>query len=55
MKGAGEIGTGCAVATFVNALVDALSPLNIHHVDTPATPEIIWQAIQTAKASKLRE
>ena len=27
VKGAGEIGTGCAVATFVNALVDALSPM----------------------------
>ena len=49
VKGAGEIGTGCAVATFVNALVDALSPMNIHHIDTPATAEKIWQAIQTAR------
>ncbi len=32
VKGAGEIGTGCAVATIVNALVDALSPLGIHHI-----------------------
>ena len=46
VKGAGEIGTGCAVATFVNALVDALSPLGIHHIDTPSTSEVIWQAIQ---------
>ena len=49
VKGAGEIGTGCAVATFVNALVDALSPMNIHHIDTPATAETIWQAIQASK------
>jgi carbon-monoxide dehydrogenase large subunit len=49
VKGAGEIGTGCAVATFVNALVDALSPMNIHHIDTPATAEKIWQAIQSSK------
>ena len=49
VKGAGEIGTGCAVATFVNALVDALSPMNIYHIDTPATAETIWHAIQTAK------
>jgi aerobic carbon-monoxide dehydrogenase large subunit len=48
VKGAGEIGTGCAVATFVNALVDALSPLGIHHIDTPATAETIWQAIRKA-------
>jgi carbon-monoxide dehydrogenase large subunit len=49
VKGAGEIGTGCAVATFVNALVDALSPMNIRHIDTPATAEKIWQAIQTTR------
>jgi carbon-monoxide dehydrogenase large subunit len=49
VKGVGEIGAGCAVATFVNALVDALSPMNIHHIDTPATAEKIWQAIQTAR------
>ena len=49
VKGAGEIGTGCAVATIVNALVDALSPLGIHHIDTPATAESIWQAIQAAE------
>jgi carbon-monoxide dehydrogenase large subunit len=49
VKGAGEIGTGCAVATIVNALVDALAPLGIHHIDTPATAESIWQTIQGAQ------
>ncbi len=49
VKGAGEIGTGCAVATIVNALVDALSPLGIHHIDTPATAESIWRCIQSTK------
>ena len=53
VKGAGEIGTGCAVATFVNALVDALSPMNILHIDTPATAEAIWKAMQTAEKSKI--
>ncbi|MEE3000401.1 MAG: xanthine dehydrogenase family protein molybdopterin-binding subunit [Pseudomonadota bacterium] len=48
VKGAGEIGTGCAVATFVNALVDALLPMNIHHIDTPITSEKIWKTIQSA-------
>jgi len=49
VKGAGEIGAGCAVATFVNALTDALSPLGIYHIDTPATAETIWQSMQRAK------
>ncbi|MBT7266386.1 MAG: xanthine dehydrogenase family protein molybdopterin-binding subunit [Rhodospirillaceae bacterium] len=49
VKGAGEIGTGCAVATIVNALVDAMTPLGITHIDTPATAESIWQTVRAAK------
>ncbi len=51
MKGAGEIGTIGAPAAVINAIVDALAPLGVEHVDMPATPERIWRAIQTA-ASK---
>ena len=32
----------------MNALVDALSEFGITHIDMPATPQRIWQAIQTA-------
>jgi aerobic carbon-monoxide dehydrogenase large subunit len=35
----------------MNALVDALSEFGIHHIDMPATPQRIWQAIQEARGS----
>ena len=50
-KGAGEAGTVGAVPCVMNAVVDALSPLGIRHVDMPATPERIWRAIQDAAAA----
>jgi carbon-monoxide dehydrogenase large subunit len=34
----------------MNAVVDALSPYGITHIDMPATPQRIWAAIQEAKA-----
>jgi carbon-monoxide dehydrogenase large subunit len=49
VKGVGEVGTACAVSAVMNAVVDALAPLGIDHLDPPATPETIWQAIQAAK------
>jgi carbon-monoxide dehydrogenase large subunit len=49
-KGAGEAGCVGALAAVVNAIVDALSPLGIDHIDMPATPERIWQAIEGRKA-----
>ena len=39
VKGAGEAGNVGALAAIMNAVVDALSPLGITHVDMPATPE----------------
>ena len=47
-KGAGEVGTACAMPTVVNAVVDALSPLGVKHVDMPVTPQNIWSAIKKA-------
>ena len=51
VKGAGEAGTVGALAAAVNAIVDALSPYGIEHIDMPATPERIWRTIQDAKAA----
>ena len=51
LKGAGEAGTVGALSAGLNAIVDALSPLGIRHIDTPATPLKVWQAIQDAKAA----
>ncbi len=45
VKGAGEAGTVGALSAVTNAIVDALAPLGIDHVDMPATPERIWRAI----------
>jgi aerobic carbon-monoxide dehydrogenase large subunit len=50
VKGAGEAGNVGALAAIMNAVVDALSPLGIAHIDMPATPERIWRAIRTAQA-----
>jgi carbon-monoxide dehydrogenase large subunit len=45
VKGAGETGTIAATPAVVNAVVDALSPLGIKHLDMPLTPRKIWQTI----------
>jgi carbon-monoxide dehydrogenase large subunit len=51
VKGAGEAGTVGALAAVINAIVDALSPYGIEHIDMPATPERIWRTINDAKAA----
>ena len=49
IKGVGETGTIAASQAVVNAVVDALAPLGIKHIDMPLTPERVWQAMQAAK------
>jgi carbon-monoxide dehydrogenase large subunit len=49
VKGAGEAGTTGAIPAVANAVIDALRPLGIHHLDFPYTPARIWQAIVKAK------
>lgn len=49
VKGIGEAGTIGSAQTIVNAVVDALAPLGIDHVDMPLRPRRIWQAINDAK------
>jgi len=49
VKGVGEAGTTGGPPAVVNAVLDALTPLGITHLDMPLTPQRIWQAIQTAK------
>ena len=44
VKGAGEAGSVGALPAVANALVDALSPLGVRHIDMPATPERVWRA-----------
>jgi carbon-monoxide dehydrogenase large subunit len=49
VKGAGEAGTTGAVPALANAVIDALRPLGIHHLDFPYSPGRVWQAIASAK------
>jgi aerobic carbon-monoxide dehydrogenase large subunit len=48
VKGAGEAGAIGSPPALINAIVDALSPLGIDHIDMPATPEAVWRAIRNA-------
>jgi aerobic carbon-monoxide dehydrogenase large subunit len=49
VKGAGEAGAIGAPPAFVNAVVAAVAPLGIEHIDMPVTPERLWQAIRGAE------
>jgi carbon-monoxide dehydrogenase large subunit len=49
VKGAGESGTIGAPAALVNAVIDALAPLGVSHLDMPLTPMRVWTAIRAAE------
>ncbi len=49
VKGAGETGTIASTAAVANAVLDALAPLGITHIDLPLTPARIWAAVQSAR------
>jgi len=49
-KGCGEAGCAGAMTSVMNAIVDALRPLGIHHFDMPASPPRVWQAIRRKNA-----
>ncbi len=49
VKGAGEIGAIAAAPAVMNAVIDALAPLGVRHLDMPATPERVWRAIKSAE------
>jgi len=48
VKGIGEAGTIASTPAMVNAVIDALSPLGITHIDMPLTAEKVWGAIRNA-------
>ena len=50
-RASGEAGTVGALAAVMNAINDAVAPLGITHLEMPATPAKIWQAIQEAKSA----
>jgi carbon-monoxide dehydrogenase large subunit len=48
-KGAGQAGAIAAPQAVVSAVLDALAPLGISHIDMPVTAEAVWRAMQTAR------
>ena len=49
VKGIGEAGTIAAVPSVVSAVLDALAPLGVTHIDKPLTPSRVWTAIRAAQ------
>jgi carbon-monoxide dehydrogenase large subunit len=50
IKGVGEAGTIGATPAIANAIIDALSPLGVKHLDLPLTPQKLWTAISSARS-----
>jgi carbon-monoxide dehydrogenase large subunit len=50
VKGSGQAGAIASPATIMNAVMNALLPLGVRHLDMPATPARIWEAIEAARS-----
>jgi carbon-monoxide dehydrogenase large subunit len=48
IKGVGEVGAIGVPPAVINAVLDALEPLGVKHIEMPATAEKVWRAIQAA-------
>jgi carbon-monoxide dehydrogenase large subunit len=49
VKGVGEAGTIGSTPALVNAVVDALSPFGVRHMDMPVKPEKVWRVLHAAR------
>jgi carbon-monoxide dehydrogenase large subunit len=52
LKGVGEAGTIGATPALANAVVDALSPFGVRHVDLPVKRERVWQLMRKGRRAK---
>jgi carbon-monoxide dehydrogenase large subunit len=52
MRGGSEGGITPGLAVVANAIVDALMEFGIEHIELPATPERVWNAIQIPHSRK---
>jgi carbon-monoxide dehydrogenase large subunit len=55
VKGAGEAGATGAPPAVIGAILDALKPLGIEHIDMPATPARVWAAISAHRTKAAAE
>ncbi len=53
-KGVGESGTIGSTPAVVNAVVDALAPFGVVHIDMPLMPEKIWRLCRSKDAADRR-
>lgn len=51
IKGIGESGSIGAPPTVINALLDALRPFGVEHIDMPATPRRVWETIRKTRSA----
>ena len=49
VKGSGQAGAMAAPQAIIVAVLDALAPLGVTHIDMPATPERVWRAIRSSR------
>jgi len=52
VKGCGEAGCAGSLTSIMNAICDALAPFGVQHIDMPATPLAVWEAMHKGKAAK---
>ena len=52
VKGVGEAGAIASTAAVANAVIDALAPLGVRHLDMPYTSQKVWATIQSAKGGQ---
>jgi carbon-monoxide dehydrogenase large subunit len=52
-KGIGEAATIGSTPAVQNAVIDALRPLGVRHIDMPCTPRRIWEAVDAARSASL--
>jgi carbon-monoxide dehydrogenase large subunit len=49
VKGSGQAGAMASPQAIISAVLDALAPLGVTHIDMPATPERVWRAIRSSR------
>jgi aerobic carbon-monoxide dehydrogenase large subunit len=49
VKGSGQAGAIASPQAIISAVLDALAPLGVTHIDMPATPERVWRAIRSSR------
>lgn len=49
VKGMGESGCTASIPALANAVMDALRPVGVEHLDMPLTPSKVWHAVRAAR------